>query len=90
MRLLLFEGHTRFAESIKFGLENESFADDIADTGSAADAAVASVQYDAIILDLGLPDTDGLNLLRTWRDWGILVPMLILTARAVSKTASTG
>jgi len=81
MRLLLVEDHQRFAESIKFGLENESFAVDIADCGGEADAAIASVQYDAIILDLGLPDIDGLHLLRGWRDQGVIVPVLILTAR---------
>ena len=56
MRLLLVEDHNRFAESIKLGLENEAFAVDTVDSGAAAEAAVASVQYDAIILDLGLPD----------------------------------
>lgn len=81
MRLLLVEDHKRFAESIKFGLENESFAVDIADNGAEADAAIASVQYDAIVLDLGLPDIDGLQLLRAWRDQGVIVPVLILTAR---------
>ncbi len=81
MRLLLVEDHTRFAESIKYGLGNESFAVDIVDCAGAADAAVASVQYDTIILDLGLPDMDGLALLRKWRDQGMIVPVLILTAR---------
>lgn len=81
MRLLLVEDHKRFAESIKFELENESFAVDIADNGAEADAAIASVQYDAIVLDLGLPDIDGLQLLRAWRDQGVIVPVLILTAR---------
>ena len=81
MRLLLVEDHNRFAESIKVGLENQAFAVDMVDSGAGADAAVASVQYDAIILDLGLPDTDGLTLLKQWREQGNVVPVLILTAR---------
>lgn len=81
MRLLLVEDHNRFAESIKVGLENQAFAVDMVDSGAGADAAVASIQYDAIILDLGLPDTDGLTLLKQWRERGNVVPVLILTAR---------
>ncbi|MAF96440.1 MAG: DNA-binding response regulator [Rhodospirillaceae bacterium] len=81
MRLLLVEDHERFANFVKDGLEKEGFTVDTADTGSGGEAARATIQYDAIILDLGLPDTDGLNLLRSWRDAGEETPVLILTAR---------
>lgn len=81
MRLLLVEDHSRFAESIKVGLEGEAFAVDTVETAAAADAAVRGIKYDAIILDLGLPDMDGISLLRSWRQRGELSPVLILTAR---------
>ncbi|MCH7937184.1 MAG: response regulator transcription factor [Proteobacteria bacterium] len=81
MRLLLIEDHERFANFVKDGLEKEGFTVDAVDTGGSGEDARATVQYDAIILDLGLPDTDGLNLLRSWRDAGDKTPVLILTAR---------
>ena len=46
-----------------------------------ADAAISTTKYDAIVLDLGLPDGDGIDLLKSWRDRGETVPVLILTAR---------
>lgn len=81
MRLLLIEDHQRFAKFVSDGLEKEGFTVDRFDTGAAGEAAMATVQYDAIILDLGLPDQDGLDLLRSWREEGNKTPVLILTAR---------
>lgn len=81
MRLLLIEDHQRFAKLVSDGLEKEGFTVDWFDTGAAGEAAMATVQYDAIILDLGLPDQDGLDLLRSWREEGNKTPVLILTAR---------
>ena len=45
------------------------------------DAAMETVNYDAVVLDLGLPDKDGLDVLKKWRDDGSVTPVLILTAR---------
>ncbi len=81
MRLLLIEDHQRFAKFVSDGLEKKGFTVDWFDTGAAGEAAMATVQYDAIILDLGLPDLDGLDLLRSWREEGYKTPVLILTAR---------
>jgi len=81
MRLLLIEDHQRFAEHVKDGLEKEGFAVDAVESASGGEDAISTVQYDAIILDLGLPDSDGLSLLRSWRDNGDQTPVLILTAR---------
>jgi DNA-binding response OmpR family regulator len=81
MRLLLIEDHERFAKFVYDGLEKEGFTVDAVDTASSGEAARSTVQYDAIILDLGLPDSDGLTLLRSWRDAGDETPVLILTAR---------
>lgn len=81
MRLLFVEDHGRFAKFVKDGLEKEGFTVDHVNTVGAGQAATSTVKYDAIILDLGLPDADGLTLLRSWRDEGDETPVLILTAR---------
>ncbi len=81
MRVLLIEDHERFAAFVKESMEKEGFAVDIVLTSASADAALAAVKYDAVILDLGLPDQDGIELLRQWRDSGDETPVLILTAR---------
>lgn len=81
MRLLLIEDHERFSKFVKDGLEKEGFTVDAFDTAGGGDDALATVQYEAVILDLGLPDADGLTLLREWRERGDETPVLILTAR---------
>ena len=56
------------------------------DLAGQADAAIRSSHFDACVLDLGLPDEDGLSLLARWRGQGLQVPVLVLTARdAVSQ-----
>lgn len=57
------------------------YAVDCAHDGEQADFLTQTEQYDAIVLDLGLPKIDGLTLLRLWREAGIFSPVLILTAR---------
>lgn len=81
MRLLIVEDHRRFAEFVRDGLEREGFTVDAVETAAAGEDAVATVQYDAVILDLGLPDCDGIQLLRSWRERGDETPVLIVTAR---------
>jgi len=81
MRLLLIEDHEQFADFVRDGLEKEGFTIDAVESAAGGEAAMATVRYDAIILDLGLPDSDGLTLLRNWRDNGDETPVLILTAR---------
>lgn len=81
MRLLLVEDNQRLAETTKEGLEKESFTVDWFDTAGESEAAIDTVSYDAIVLDLGLPDGDGLDLLKQLRNKGSSTPVLILTAR---------
>ena len=81
MRLLIVEDHERFAANLQESLAQNTFVADIVDTAEGAEAAVAGTRYDAIVLDLGLPDRDGLDLLRGWRASGFDVPVLVLTAR---------
>ena len=81
MRLLLIEDNIRLAEHVREGLEREGFAVDSFGTVCDGAAAKTSAPYDAAILDLGLPDGDGIDLLTEWRARGDTTPVLILTAR---------
>lgn len=81
MRILLVEDHARFAVFIDDGLQKAGFTVDQVDTAGAAEAAVSTVSYDAIVLDLGLPDADGICLIKAWRNDGVETPVLIVTAR---------
>jgi DNA-binding response OmpR family regulator len=81
MRILLVEDNAELVSLIVKGLERSGFAVD--PVGNAADAgdALAAIRYAVIVLDLGLPDEDGLSWLRGVRDRGDSTPVLILTAR---------
>ncbi|HET8870227.1 MAG TPA: response regulator [Aquabacterium sp.] len=81
MRLLLVEDDRPLAESLSANLRLSGYAVDWFDTCAKANAACAVGSFDAIVLDLNLPDGDGLTLLRRWRDQGIKTPVLILSAR---------
>lgn len=81
MRLLTIEDEQELAELTAGALGRAGFAVDIAGSLAEAEEAVAVMSYDAIILDLGLGDGDGLSLLRSLRGRGASVPVLILTAR---------
>jgi DNA-binding response OmpR family regulator len=81
MRILLLEDHERLAHTIVQGLSEAGFGVDA--FGSAEDGigATRSIDYDAIILDLGLPDRDGLDVIKELRQRNVASPILILTAR---------
>src|SRR6267378_2035746 len=81
MRLLVVEDETRIAELVKTALARVGFAVDVVSLCADARAALAVTSYDATIIDLGLPDGDGLNLLRELRTQGNQTPVLVLTAR---------
>src|SRR5213592_2303340 len=81
MRLLVVEDESRISEIIKAALERAEFAVDTVRLRADAREALANTAYDAAILDLGLPDGDGLNLLAELRPAGNRIPILILTAR---------
>ncbi|MGE5516926.1 MAG: response regulator [Bacteroidota bacterium] len=81
MRILLVEDNARLAELVAQGLRAAGFAVDAFDTVGDAEAALDSVQYQAVVLDLGLPDGDGLDLLKRARTRGQGLPVLVLTAR---------
>lgn len=82
MRILVVEDETLLARQLAAALTDASYAVDCAADGERANFLASTEHYDAIVLDLGLPRIDGLTLLRRWRDAGLAVPVLILTARA--------
>jgi len=79
--VLVVEDEASLAERLMDALGAGGYAADSAGDGARADYLAQTERYDAIILDLGLPKIDGLTLLRRWRETGIRVPVLILTAR---------
>jgi DNA-binding response OmpR family regulator len=81
MRLLLVEDERRIAENLAAAFGREGFAVDVVATAAAAVEVLSSIAYDAAVLDLGLPDGDGLGVLAATRATGHAVPILVLTAR---------
>jgi DNA-binding response OmpR family regulator len=81
MRLLIVEDEGRIVEVLRSGLERAGFVIDAVHSSLDAQHAVAGVHYDTVILDLGLPDGDGLVFLTRLRRARIPVPVLVLTAR---------
>ena len=81
MRLLILEDDAQLGDALATGLRQLGHAVDWFASGAQADAAIDSAPYDAAVLDLGLPGTDGMVWLRRWRERGSVLPVLILTAR---------
>ena len=81
MRLLLVEDDPMIGESIKEGLLGDGYAVDWLRDGQAAELALSTVTYDLLLLDLGLPRKQGMDVLHALRNRGNELPVLILTAR---------
>lgn len=81
MRILVVEDEARIANDIKSGLQLANYAVDTAKDGEEAWFKGETEDYDAIVLDLGLPRLDGLSVLKRLRKAGVTIPVLILTAR---------
>jgi len=81
MRLLLVEDNERFAVLLKRGLAAAGFVVDVLPTAEAAAAALRANRFEIVVLDLGLPDADGLDVLGEMRRRQDATPVLILTAR---------
>ena len=81
MRVLVVEDDPRIARRLISVLREAGYAVDDVDNGEEAWFRGDTEDYDAVILDLGLPRMDGLTVLRKWREAGRDVPVLILTAR---------
>lgn len=81
MRLLIVEDEFRIVEILSSGLRDAGFAVDAVGSAAEASRAVFTVPYDAVILDLGLPDGDGLGVIDSMRNEDCSIPVLVLTAR---------
>ena len=81
MRVLVAEDETALSGQLAAALSEAGYAVDCAADGERADFLGQTERYDAVVLDLGLPKVDGLTVLRRWREAGMLVPVLVLTAR---------
>jgi DNA-binding response OmpR family regulator len=81
MRILLAEDDLHLGEGLSLGLKQLGHTVDWVLDGSAAEQALSSETIDALILDLGLPKQDGLDVLRKLRSTGLDLPVLVLTAR---------
>ena len=81
MRILVVEDEPGLSRQLLGALQDAGYAVDAAPDGRRADFLARTEDYDAILLDLGLPKVDGLTLLRGWRQARLAVPVLVLTAR---------
>ena len=81
MRVLLVEDDPMIGSAVQAALKDASYAADWVKDGSAALTALAAQHYDLVLLDLGLPGRDGLDVLRTLRSRESALPVLVVTAR---------
>ena len=79
--MLVVEDEALLSRQLADALSDAGYAVDRAADGERADFLAQTESYDAVVLDLGLPRVDGLTVLRRWREAGLTVPVLILTAR---------
>jgi DNA-binding response OmpR family regulator len=83
MRVLVVEDERKVASFVARSLREKACAVDVAATGRQAIDAARSADYDIILLDLRLPDMDGLDVCRRLREYGVETPILMLTARGM-------
>jgi two-component system OmpR family response regulator len=81
MKILVVEDEPALQQQLAAAIVAAGYAVDCAGDGDQADFLARTESYDAVILDLGLPRTDGMTVLRGWRGAGLSLPVLILTAR---------
>ena len=82
MKILIVEDNAVLAKRISDWLAQAHYTVDIAKTGKEADSLIETSSYQAVILDIGLPDENGLSLMQRWRKNGKKEAILILTARS--------
>src|SRR4026209_1770494 len=81
MKILVVEDERQLAEQLSVALRDAGYAVDRAADGERGEFLGRTEGYDAVILDLGLPKIDGLTVLKPWREAGLALPVLVLTAR---------
>lgn len=82
MRILVIEDQKKIAGFIEQGLREHGFAVDVCHTGEDGFFNATTESYDAMVLDIMLPGRDGLSILRSLRQKGLTLPVLVLTARS--------
>lgn len=90
MRLLIIEDDLPLAGEMKTGLERQGFTVDIANTGLDGEEKAYVTDYDAVLLDLNLPDKDGLEVLSYLRSAERNIPILIVSARDTAREKAAG
>lgn len=81
MEVLIIEDETKVVDFIAKGLEEEGYTVSVAFNGKQGLDMVKTHEYDVVLLDLMIPEMDGLKVLRNMRSWGINIPVLIITAK---------
>lgn len=90
MRLLLVEDDPALGEGVRTGLRQEGYTIDWLQDGASALHALQTEEFDLVVLDLGLPRLDGIELLKRLRSGGATLPVLILTARDATEDRIAG
>lgn len=90
MRILVVEDETKIANAIKKGLEQESYAVDVANTGNDGYDLASTEDYDLLILDIMLPDLNGMEIAKKLRNKKIEIPILMLTAKTLTQDKVNG
>ncbi len=81
MRVLVVEDEALIAESIKTALQEAGFVPEVVTDGNTAWFQGGTEDYSAAVLDIGLPQLDGLSVLRNWRQEKVSIPVILLTAK---------
>ncbi|BBT19300.1 DNA-binding response regulator [Metapseudomonas otitidis] len=90
MRLLLVEDDPALGEGVRTGLRQEGYTIDWLQDGASALHALQTEEFDLVVLDLGLPRLNGIELLKRLRGGGATLPVLILTARDATEDRIAG
>ncbi len=89
-RILVVDDEPYITDLLSAGLEFEGFAVDVATTGTEAMQKVRATRPDLVLLDVMLPDIEGIDVARRWREAGEAVPVLFLTARDATEDKLVG
>jgi DNA-binding response OmpR family regulator len=90
MRILLVEDDSMIGESVAEGLKSEGYAVDWVRDGKEAEVSIAATPYSLVLLDLGLPRRDGIEVLKGLRERHVDVPVLVMTARDTVRDRISG
>jgi two-component system, OmpR family, copper resistance phosphate regulon response regulator CusR len=90
MRVLVVEDEQKVANALRAGLESDGYDVVVEGTGEGAFFRASTESFDVIVLDLGLPGRDGLQILRSLREQAVKTPVLVLTARDTAQDRVTG